>query len=185
MPASKSRQHPFVPPFALTICGVLELGEIDRSRFTHVVSIWHPSETTAERIRLIHEVFPRASIHAVVFDDIEEEHPDFHPPKKEQIREVLDFGAELDEGANLLVHCMAGVSRSTACAMAILARHSGPGSERQIAEYIRKIRPRAMPNRLVLSHADELLERDGALLGACDAVFGGPTGAPLINKGWE
>jgi predicted protein tyrosine phosphatase len=63
----------------------------------------------------------------VIFDDIEEEHPNFHPPKKEQIREVLDFGEGVGQGAHLLVHCMAGISRSTACAMAILARHSEPG----------------------------------------------------------
>ncbi len=185
MLASKSRKHPFVPPFALTICGIFEFGGLDRRRFTHIVSIWHPSETTAERIRLIPEVFPRASVHSVIFDDIEEELPNFHPPKKEQIREVLDFGEGVGQGAHLLVHCMAGISRSTACAMAILARHSEPGSERPIAEYIQEIRPQAMPNRLVLAHADELLERDGALLGACDAVFGAPIGDPLINKGWE
>ena len=163
----------------------MELGKLDRGPITHVVSIWHPDGATDEHIQLVREAFPHALVHAAVFDDIEYEHPMYRAVEPEQVRAVMDFGAGVGPGDHLLVHCMAGISRSTACAIAILARHLKPGREREIAEYVRKIRPQAMPNRLVLAHADELLHRNGALFGACDEVFGAPSDEPEINKGWE
>jgi len=162
----------------------MELGSIDRERITHLVSIWHPDGATDEHIELVREAFPNALVHATVFDDIEYEHPGFQPATVEQVRAVLDFGAGVGPDDHLIVHCMAGISRSTACAIGILARHLDPGREREIAAFVRKIRPQAMPNRLVLAHADKLLARHGALLGACDEVFGAPSGEAETNKGW-
>jgi predicted protein tyrosine phosphatase len=172
-------------PFDLTICGVMELGRVDRSAITHAITIWHPDAATGEHIELVREAFAEALVHSTIFDDVEYEHGGYQPASPETIREVLDFGAGLTSGSHLLVHCMAGISRSTACAIAILADHLGPGHERRAAEIVRQLRPQARPNRLVLGHADRLLGRDGALLDACDRLFSQPLDAGLVNKGWE
>lgn len=172
-------------PFDITICGVMELGRIDRTNITHAITIWHPDAATGEHIQLVREAFADAAVHSTVFDDVEHAHGDYRPATPEHIREVLDFGSGLSGGHHLLVHCMAGISRSTACAISIITDHLGPGSERKAAEFVRKQRPIARPNRLVLSHADTLLGRNGALLGACDEVFSEPLDPSAVNKGWE
>lgn len=172
-------------PFDITICGVMELGRIDRSEITHAITIWHPDAATGEHIQLVREAFAEAAVHSTVFDDVEHAHADYKPATPDHIREVLDFGADLTDDHHLLIHCMAGISRSTACAISILTDHLGKGSERKAAEIVRELRPQARPNRLVLSHADTLLKRGGALLGACDDVFSEPLDPAAVNKGWD
>lgn len=63
----------------------------------------------------------------------------------------------------LLVHCRAGVSRSTAIALAIAADRLGAGNERHACEWLRETYPQAKPNRLVVFLADEVLERNMAM----------------------
>ena len=63
----------------------------------------------------------------------------------------------------LLIHCHAGVSRSTAAA-AILMAQSNPGREPDMFAELERVRPRSWPNALMLRMADALLERDGALV---------------------
>ena len=171
-------------PFNLTICGVMELGGIDRSTITHAISIWHPDAATGEHIQLVREAGANAEVHSTVFDDVEHAHGDYRPATPQHVRDVLDFCTDLGEGDHLLIHCMAGISRSTACAVAVLADHLGQGSERRAAEIVRSRRPQARPNRLVLSHADTLLGRNGVLLGACDDVFAQSCELAAVNKGW-
>jgi predicted protein tyrosine phosphatase len=162
----------------------MDLGSLNKHKVSHIVSIWHPDEATEEYIEMIRETFDHSKVHATVFDDVEREQPPYHCATPEQVRAVLNFGAGVKPADHLVVHCMAGISRSTACAISILAHHLGPGSEREIASHIRKIRPQAWPNRLVLTHADKLLNRKGALLAAYDEVFGDLVGEVEINKGW-
>jgi predicted protein tyrosine phosphatase len=152
-------------PFDITICGVMELGRIDRSEITHAITIWHPDAATGEHIQLVREAFAEAAVHSTVFDDVEHDHADYEPATPEHIRGVLDFGSELTDDHHLLIHCK--------------------GSERKAAEIVRKLRPQARPNRLVLSHADTLLKRGGALVGACDDVFSEPLDPAAVNKGWD
>jgi predicted protein tyrosine phosphatase len=172
-------------PFELTICGVMEFARLDRRAITHAVSIWHPTESTGEWIDLVRSGLPHSAVHPVVFDDVEAAHDGFLAATPEQVRGVLEFAAELGAGHHLLVHCMAGVSRSTACAMAILTAHLGSGSERLAAATIRRLRQQARPNRLVVAHADALLERQGALVQACREVFVEPAEQVFVNKGWD
>lgn len=172
-------------PFHLTICGVMEFDRINRRSITHAISIWHPTESTDEWIDIIRTGLPHSAVHPVVFDDVESEHDGFRPATLEQVRGVLDFAAAVRPGDHLLVHCMAGISRSTACAMAILTAHLGPGSERAAAETIRHLRRQARPNRWVVKLADQLLHRQGALIHACEHVFAEPAGETFVNKGWE
>lgn len=172
-------------PFELTICGVMEFDRLDRRSITHAVSIWHPTDSTDEWIDLVRCGLPHSLVHPVVFDDVEAQHDGFQPATPEHIRGVLEFASAVRAGDHLLVHCMAGISRSTACAMAILTSHLGPGSEQHAAERIRQLRRQARPNRWVIRLADQLLNRHGALVLACSRVFAEPLGEGFVNKGWD
>ena len=100
------------------------------------------------------------------------------------MRQVLDFG-DAARGRPLLVHCWAGISRSSAAAYAI-ACGCNPGFEREIAMELRRRAPEATPNRLMVVLADDLLVRNGVMVDAiasigrgAEAFEGAPYQLPL------
>jgi predicted protein tyrosine phosphatase len=68
----------------------------------------------------------------------------------------------------VLVHCEAGVSRSSATALIMYACWLGPGHEREAMARVLAQRPVAAPNRRMVEIGDRLLGRDGRLVGALD-----------------
>jgi predicted protein tyrosine phosphatase len=89
-------------------------------------------------------------------------------PARHHVRAGLLF-ARQHAGRHMLIHCHAGVSRSTALAYAILIdRHDAVGDERAMLERILEIRPQACPNRLVVRHADALLGCAGRMIQAVE-----------------
>ena len=68
----------------------------------------------------------------------------------------------------MVIHCFAGISRSTASAFAVACALNPNRSESQIARQIRSASAFAHPNRLIVSHADRLLGREGRMLRALD-----------------
>ena len=81
------------------------------------------------------------------------------------LMEALAFSRRLQSDARLLIHCAAGISRSSALALAILAQYVPP--ERSGA-LLHRLRPMAIPNLLMI---------DGQI--ACSA----PTGLSLRSQG--
>ena len=76
-------------------------------------------------------------------------------PRKEHIQSVFRF-VDLVAGEPILVHCWAGVSRSTAVALALIVRgmhfdgYSSKEIQEQAPELLIAMRPQAAPNPLVL-----------------------------------
>jgi predicted protein tyrosine phosphatase len=68
------------------------------------------------------------------------------------------------EPLSVLIHCTAGVSRSTAAAYALWCDWLGPGKEAQAVSAVREVRPKAAPNRLMVKYADQILGRRGRLV---------------------
>src|SRR6185295_1786082 len=66
-------------------------------------------------------------------------------------------------GTHLLVHCHAGISRSTASA-AILMAQFNPGRETDAFLRLLDLRPHAWPNTRLVELADDQLARNGALM---------------------
>jgi predicted protein tyrosine phosphatase len=118
------------------------------------------------------------------FHDITETRPGFVAPDKAIMQAILDF-ARAARGRKLLIHCWAGISRSSASAYAI-ACDRNPGFEREIANELRRRAPSVTPNHLMVSLADDLLGRNGrmteAILGigrGAEALEGEPYRLPL------
>jgi predicted protein tyrosine phosphatase len=105
----------------------------------------------------------------LAFHDIVEPMPGLTAPDRELMRAVLDFGRGREDQRALLVHCWAGISRSSAAAFAI-ACDRNPGFERDIAIELRRRSPSATPNRLMVRLADDLLQRDGRMVEAIDGI---------------
>jgi predicted protein tyrosine phosphatase len=111
-------------PFDMTICGIEELGGHAALGATHVLSILDPEYP-------VPEAFGQYGEHARLerrFHDIIDPTPDMILPTAEDVAAILAFGRDLDAEAppaTLLVHCHAGISRSTA-AMALLLAQAMP-----------------------------------------------------------
>jgi predicted protein tyrosine phosphatase len=89
--------------------------------------------------------------------------------------ELLAFGrdllAEPRADAHLLVHCHAGVSRSTASMALLLAQAMPEVSGARIFDEILQIRPPAWPNLRILELGDPMLGRNGELVAAVGDVY--------------
>lgn len=101
----------------------------------------------------------------LAFHDIVEARPDFVMPDRESVEAILDFGRSWNRAHPMLIHCWAGISRSSAAAYVIACDRS-PGCERDLADELRRRAPFATPNRLMVALADDLLGRNGVMIDA-------------------
>ncbi len=86
-------------------------------------------------------------------------------PNEAHVHSALGFGRKCGD-TSLLIHCHAGMSRSPAIALAILADFLGPGNEEQAVEELLGLVRLCTPNNLVVEIADGLLGRQGKLVSA-------------------
>lgn len=92
------------------------------------------------------------------------------PPRPEDVEELLGHASVLRTADLVYCHCNAGVSRSTASAFILLTNWHGEGSEENCLQTVVEERPRAAPNPLLVQYADDLLEREGAMVDAVDRI---------------
>ena len=91
---------------------------------------------------------------------------------EEDVRQIIELAEQLrSETGTLLIHCEAGISRSTATALIMYACWLGQGREDEAMERVVTQRPFAIPNRRMVALADTLLALDGRLLEARDRWF--------------
>ena len=101
-------------------------------------------------------------------DDIEAPAAGYICPCEEHIYRLLELGDQLDGGSEVVVHCLMGMSRSTAAVMILLAQKN-PGREAEIAEIVLREAPKAHPNSLLMQLGDRALGCDGALVSSIQA----------------
>jgi predicted protein tyrosine phosphatase len=103
-------------------------------------------------------------------NDIAEEIDDLVPPGVEHVAELIAFVQAWDQKSPLLVHCWAGISRSTAAAFIALCALNEGHPEDELARLVRACGSHAHPNRLMVRHADSLLKREGRMSAAVEAL---------------
>lgn len=85
---------------------------------------------------------------------------------EEDIRQLITLAEDLSSsGGRVLIHCEAGVSRSTAAALIMYSCWLGPGGEEEAMRRVLRQRPIALPNPRMVGLADKLLDRKGRLVG--------------------
>jgi len=150
------------PALTIEIASRLEAGEILRSPqrcagLTYLVSIGDPYDDLpvgyhafGRKLRLL--------IGDVLTDD---------GATDDDLRRIIGLAESLrGDTGTVLVHCEAGVSRSSATALIIYACWLGPGREREAMARVLAQRPIAAPNRRMVEIGDRLLGREGRLVEA-------------------
>ena len=103
-------------------------------------------------------------------------------PGEEHVRRIIEFASRWARGAPMLVHCHAGVSRSSAAAL-LVACAQERGRERDLALRLRAAAPHAQPNARLIALGDTALGCGGALIAAVEAMGSGIwlERAPLVR----
>ena len=91
-------------------------------------------------------------------------------PCEEHVADLVQFAFDWDRRAPLLIHCWAGISRSTAAAYIALCALNREGTEHALAWALRRASPTAYPNRLLVALADESLARGGRMIAAVEDI---------------
>ena len=158
-------------PFRATICGIDELGDHCELGVTHVLSILDPDAPEPP-------VFGSFGEHSRVelrFYDAIEQLADRVVPEVQHVQQILALGRDLTAPAaadsHLLVHCHAGVSRSTAAMTLMLAQARPDCSGVEIVNEVLRIRSRAWPNLRIIELGDTLLGRGGDLISSVPIAY--------------
>lgn len=96
---------------------------------------------------------------------------------RRRAEEIVRFLDSWNGEGGLLIHCNRGISRSTAAAFVVMCMCAPGADEAEIAAALRKAAPFADPCPLLVSYADEILERHGRMVDAIDDL---PPPAPAI-----
>lgn len=142
---------------------------------THLASL-----VSAQELPPTPRGMPRERHLQLVLHDISAPLPGHILAGEDHVDRLIAFlqGWEPDDGA-MLIHCMAGISRSTAAALIALVVKA-PGRELEAARQLRQAAPHAHPNRRLIALADQRLACEGRLIEAREAMgppqlaFSGP-----------
>ena len=114
-------------------------------------------------------IVPENHLH-LVMHDIAVAQEGMTMPGEEHVRNLLDFARQWDRVKPMVVHCYAGISRSTASAYIIAAALAPKRDEVELAQTLRALSPSATPNPRLIAVADALLERNGRMVEAIEAI---------------
>lgn len=104
-------------------------------------------------------------------------------PAQEHVERLLAFIRDWDRAAPIVIHCWAGVSRSTAAAYIAACALAPARDEAEIARALRAASPSATPNARLVAVADAMLARDGRMSAAIAGIGRGADafeGAPFM-----
>ena len=163
----------------IVVCGLRHAQEqIDQHKVGSVIGILGP-ETQHPTYR---NIAPQHHL-KLTFNDINEEAAGLQAASVDDVDRLIEFISDWDKKAPLLIHCWAGISRSTASAFAALCVLKPKVDELALAQLLRAASPSATPNRLITKHVDDRLGRKGRMMRAVDHIGRGANayeGVPFI-----
>lgn len=135
-----------------------------KRRYDAVLSVEDPG---ARRKLRFHRT-PHPDHLVLRLEDIDMHDPELAGPHVHHVEQAVAFGRE-HVGGKLLIHCHAGVCRSTALGLAIIADRLGAGMEPLAVDTLLASNPDAVPNSIMIALADGVLGRGGRLIEAWNA----------------
>jgi len=171
VPVPMSPETIFVAPLNLVEATVTD------SRASHLVTLINGETQIDTPPSIGNDCHLRLSM-----NDISEPREGLVVPSGTHVAELIQFVRDWDRQAPLLIHCWAGISRSTAAAFISLCALNPGIDEKLIAQTLRAASPTATPNSRLILLADGLLKRGGRMSRAVEEIGRGQTtmeGAPF------
>jgi predicted protein tyrosine phosphatase len=103
-------------------------------------------------------------------DDITDHIDGYVAPGEQHVGDLLRFVRAWDRETPLVVHCYAGISRSTAGAFVTACALNPQRDEMTIAQALREASPTATPNLRIVRLADRMLGREGRMVAAVESI---------------
>lgn len=154
----------------IVVCPLSRVPEVAREhRPSHVVSLLDPG-TQFPLLPALGDRHLRIGVH-----DIELEEQGFDAMCDKRIRAILEFVHTWQRDDPILIHCYAGISRSTASAYITACAHNPGADEEEIALALRQASSTASPNRRFIALADAELGRGGRMAKAIEKIGRGPS----------
>lgn len=144
------------------VCSLAKVPETIRATGARSLVTLINQETTISRPP---EIAPDRHLHVAISDIVEEIEGHILPADR-HVDELLAFVRQWDRAEPLLIHCWAGISRSTAAAFIAACALSPKRDEHEIAQAIRSRSPTATPNARLVALADAMLGRSGRMAAA-------------------
>ena len=138
---------------------------IQRTNAQHVLSLSSMGGEPSKPARIALNRYLALSMH-----DVSEPCEGLVAPSVDHVSQIIRFGRFWNGAGALVIHCYAGISRSTAAAYAISAALNPELDEVELAQRLRRLSPSATPNALIVAHADNLLGRQGRMVRAIAAI---------------
>jgi predicted protein tyrosine phosphatase len=150
----------------IVVCGLGDVPSIIRTRRpSHMITLLDPSSMIETPQGIEADRHLKLGV-----NDIAEATDGLVLPGEGVVQRLLEFGRGWDESEPLLIHCWAGISRSTASAFVLACERNPEASERAIATAMRRAAPHASPNRRIVALADDMLGRGGRMVDAVHAM---------------
>ena len=152
-------------PFVL-VCPLSEVSaSVSATRASHLISLID-EDTPVVRPNSI-----AADNHLFLgINDITEPMDGMVLPGEQHVRQLIDFVGTWDADRPMVVHCFAGISRSTAAAFIAVCVTRPERDERRVAARLRSAASFATPNARLIALADGLLGRDGRMVEAIAGI---------------
>jgi len=166
---------------SIHVCALRHVPEmVERTGARHLVSAINADFLPVTPATISRDCHLKLNMH-----DIIEAQPSSTAPASDHVTELLDFVQSWDKQAPILIHCFAGLSRSTAAAFISLCALNPRTPEKTIARALRRSSDTARPNRLFVAHADRALRRDGRMVAALYSMGQNRTAYECIPFGIE
>lgn len=150
----------------LIVCGLAEVPALIAARApSHMVTLLDSASMIETPEELPAERHLRLSV-----NDIAEPMEGLILPSAALVHRLLEFGRAWDACAPMIVHCWAGISRSSASAFVLACDRNPQADERSIALKMRAAAKHAYPNRRIVALADDILGRRGRMVDAVEAM---------------
>jgi predicted protein tyrosine phosphatase len=148
------------------VCSLSRLyATVDETGARHIVTLLR----LGDRVERPHHIAPENHL-VLAVDDIAAPMDGYTCPGDEHVARLIAFAGKWDRAAPMVVHCFAGISRSTAAAFTAACALNPQRDEREIAWDIRHASRTAQPNARIVSIADRLLGRGGRMVHAIETI---------------
>jgi predicted protein tyrosine phosphatase len=151
------------------VCSLARLHEtVEETGARHVVTLLRD----IDRVQRPHQI--AAKNHLILsMDDITYPVDGYTHPSEDHVTRLIEFVTVWDRRAPLVMHCFAGISRSTAGAFISACAINPQRNETAIAQAIRGASSTAMPNIMLVTLADRMLDRQGRMIDAVKSIGAG------------